>query len=37
MNISDGVLKMGVQTTYQPLSFKYIESYLEFRVERKIR
>ena len=28
INITDGTLKMGMQTVYQPLSFKYIESCL---------
>ena len=28
IKITDGVLKMGVQSVYQPLSFKYIESCL---------
>jgi hypothetical protein len=28
INITDGTLKMGLQSVYQPLSFKYIESCL---------
>ena len=35
INISNGVLKMGVQTTYQPLSFKYIESCLEKKFDKR--